>query len=481
MNIEEFIQNANILTNWIADYYKNIRFYPVKSLVGPREIFNSLPMEIPQEGEPFDNILQDFQDIILKGITHWQHPRFFAYFPANTSFPSILGEYLTSALGIQAMMWLTSPSAAELEERVILWLRDAMGLSNEFVGCIQDTASTSTLVSLLTAREKVSNFKINQEGFNDNYRFTVYCSTEAHSSIEKAVRIIGIGSKNLRKIPVDQNFAMEPEKLEETILKDISNGFTPLCIVGALGTTSTTAVDPLVKLGEIAKKYNVWYHIDGAMIGSALLLPEFSHLVEGINLADTFVFNPHKWLFTNFDCSVYLVKNPDLLVKTFQISPSYLKTDYDEQVHNYRDWGIQLGRRFRALKLWFVLRSFGLKGIQSKLRLHINFAKELEKMIRQDNRFEILAPVNFTTICFRYNNPLRKKSEEQLNDFNKKLLETINQSGFAFLSHTTLNGKITIRFSIGQTNTCLDDIQQTWSLIQKKAAELESYEKKKIF
>ncbi|MGC8747792.1 MAG: pyridoxal phosphate-dependent decarboxylase family protein [Candidatus Kapaibacteriota bacterium] len=479
MTNDEFEKYASKLTNWISNYYENIRSFPVKSTVEPRSIYNQLPEEIPIEGESFEQILSDFEKIILQGITHWQHPRFFGYFPANTSFPSILGEYLTSALGVQAMMWLTSPSATELEEKVVHWLRNAMGISKEFTGVIQDTASTSTLVSILTAREKATNFQINEFGYSQANNFTVYCSTEAHSSIEKAAKIAGIGAKNLRKIPVDEKYSMSAEILEETIQKDISLGKKPLSIVAALGTTGSTAIDPLEKIGEIAKKYDIWYHIDGAMAGSALLLPEFQNLVNGINYADTFVFNPHKWLFTNFDCSIYFVKDPKLLQETFSITPSYLKTDVDDVVNNYRDWGIQLGRRFRALKLWFVLRIFGLKGIQAKLRTHLSLAKELERRILADNRFEILAPVNFTTICFRYNNRNVFLNEDQLNTFNKRLLDEINNSGFAFLSHTSLNGKFAIRFSIGQTNTQLDDVIETWNHILKISEHLEKHDKEK--
>ncbi|MCX7908537.1 MAG: pyridoxal-dependent decarboxylase [Ignavibacteria bacterium] len=469
MTIEEFKKISEKLINWIGNYYENIRSFPVKSNVKPKDIINSLPDSIPQKGVQFEKIFYDFETKILKGITHWQHPRFFAYFPANTSFPSILGELLTSALGVQGMIWLTSPAATELEEKVVYWLRDAMGLTKEFTGVLQDTASTATLVSILTAREKASNYCINEEGFYNSQKFTVYCSKEAHSSIDKAVKIAGIGLKNLRKIPVDNSFSMIPEVLEQTIQEDIERGFRPLCIVGALGTTGSTAIDPLETLGNIAKKYDIWLHIDGAMAGSALLLPEFQYLSKGIDLADTFVFNPHKWLFTNFDCSVYFVKDKTALLKTFQITPSYLQTDFDKEVNNYRDWGIQLGRRFRALKLWFVLSYFGLEGLREKLRQHLQFTNELKKMISKDTNFEILAPVNFTTICFRYVGKDRTFDEEELNRINKKILDSINESGFAFLSHTLLNGKFAIRFSIGQTNTELKDITETWNFIKNTA------------
>ncbi len=472
MEPDEFEKYAKLITNWIKDYYNNIRQYPVRSNVEPREIFNSIPDNPPVGPESFEKIFDDFQNTILKGITHWQHPRFFAYFPANTSFPSILAEFLTSALGIQAMMWLTSPSATELEEKVMIWLKNMLGLSDEFYGVIQDTASTSTLVSVLIAREKASNFEINIRGYTNN-KYTVYCSEEAHSSIEKAVKIAGIGSKNLRKIPVDENFSMKTKILEQTIEEDIKNGFKPICLIGAFGTTSTTAVDPLEELGLIAQKYGLWYHIDGAMTGSALILPEYKHYCKGINSADSFVFNPHKWLFTNFDCSAFFVKDKKSLIDTFQLTPSYLQTDFDQNVNNYRDWGIQLGRRFRALKLWFVIRSFGIKGLQEKVRYHISLAKELEYLIRSNPHFEILAPVNFTTICFRYIPNHLDRTNDNINRINKTFLERINSSGFAFLSHTILNGKFTLRFSIGQTNTTREDIMNTWKFIEQLAENIE--------
>lgn len=478
MDIQEFEKWGKYVVEWITQYYRNIETYPVRPNVSPKEILRKLPEEPPLFGEDFQKILNDFKDIIVPGITHWQHPRFFAYFPANTSFPSILGEFLTSAIAPQCMVWLTSPAATELEERVMDWLRQMIGISDEFVGVIQDTASTSTLVSILTAREKHSDYSINESGF-DNVKFTVYCSREAHSSIEKAVKIAGIGRKNLRKIPVDDNYAMRVDLLEKQIEFDIQNGLVPLCVVGALGTTGSTAVDPLGEIGVVAKQYGLWYHIDGAMVGSALILPEFTQFREWVNSADTFVFNPHKWLFTNFDCSAYFVKDKEALLKTFEITPEYLKTDADEQVNNYRDWGIQLGRRFRALKLWFVIRTFGVEGLKTRLSSHIKWAKLLEEKIREDNRFEILAPVNFNTVCFRCK--FEGKTDEQVEFLNKKLLDAINASGIAFFSHTKLNGKFTIRFSIGQTNTNWQHIYQTWQFIQSKTSEIiENVEKEEI-
>lgn len=469
MDLEEFLRSANDTLEWIYNYYQRIDTFPVSPQIKPGETKKLLPVSPPEFSEPFEEIFQDFKSIILPGIAHWQHPRFFAYFPANTSFPSILAEFLTSALAPQCMMWVTSPSATELEEKVMDWLRQMIGLSNDFVGVIQDTASTSTLVAIIVAREKASNFSVNQNGF-DGQKYTIYCSTEAHSSIEKAVKIAGLGSKNLRKIPVNDKFALKAEVLRETVLRDIENGFTPLAVVGAFGTTSSTAFDPLMEIGEIAQEFGLWFHIDGAMAGSALILPEFSEYRQWINRADSFVFNPHKWLFTNFDCSAFFIKDKNALFNTFSLTPEYLKTNLDEQVTNFRDWGIQLGRRFRALKLWFVIRSFGVEGLRNKIREHIQWAKELSETIRNEADFEVVAPVNLNTICFRYI-PFGL-SPQSFDDVNKKLLESVNASGFTFLSHTVLRDQFVLRFSIGQTNTTPEDVFQTWEMIKVLARKI---------
>ncbi|MGQ9818338.1 MAG: pyridoxal phosphate-dependent decarboxylase family protein [Candidatus Kapaibacteriales bacterium] len=469
MDLKEFLPYAKEVLQLIYSYYQHIDSYPVSPNIQPGWVKGSLPSSPPEVGESFEKILQDFENIILPGITHWQHPRFFAYFPANTSFPSILAEFLTSALAPQCMMWATSPAATELEERVMDWLRQIIGLSNDFNGVIQDTASISTLVAIVVAREKASNFSVNRNGF-DGKKYTVYCSTEAHSSIEKAVKIAGLGAKNLRKIPVDDKFALKSEVLRSTILQDIKDGFVPLAVVAAFGTTSSTAFDPLKDIGEIAQEFGLWYHIDGAMAGSALILPEFSEYRQWINMADSFVFNPHKWLFTNFDCSAFFIKDKNALLNTFSLSPEYLKTNLDEKVTNYRDWGIQLGRRFRALKLWFVIRSFGLEGLRNKIREHIQWAKELSEVIRNENGFEVVAPVNLNTICFRF--IPKGILPKQADYLNQKLLESINKSGFAFLSHTSLNNQFVLRFSIGQTNTKREDIFETWKRIKNIARNL---------
>jgi len=474
MTIDDFRTNAHELVDWMSDYLQHVNRYPVKSLVKPGDIISQLPESPPEKGESMEHILDDFKKIILPGITHWQHPGFFAYFNANNSFPSILAEMLTATIGAQCMSWVTSPAATELEERVMQWTGKLIGLPLNFHGVIQDTASTASLCSLLTAREKFTDFKINELGFNDQVQFTVYCSREAHSSIEKDVKIAGIGKNNLRKIAVDKDFAMDTEALEVQIKTDLKEGFTPLAVVAAIGTTGSTAVDPLKSIGQICQKYKLWLHIDAAYAGTALLLPEKQWMIEGITMADTFVFNPHKWMFTNFDCSAYFVKDKEALIRTFEILPEYLKTKEDQRVNNYRDWGIQLGRRFRALKLWFVIRSFGINGLQEKIRNHIKWAKELEKEIVNSPDFEMLAPLPLATLCFRYHPP-DISDKGKLNRLNAILLETLNNSNQIYITHTKLDDLYTLRFVIGQTNLQKKHLDQAWLLIQNTARKLDHH------
>ncbi|MBM2813857.1 MAG: aromatic-L-amino-acid decarboxylase [Ignavibacteria bacterium] len=466
MNSKEFRQIGKELIDKIADYFDQIEDYPVKSQVKPGEILGQIPSNAPVQGEEFPDIIMDFDNIIMPGMTHWQHPRFFAYFTANNSFPSLLGEMLTAALGAQCMIWETSPAAAELEEAMMNWLRDMIGLPKEFTGCIQDTASTATLVSILTARESRTNYHINHSGFGKQPTYRLYCSTEAHSSIEKAAKIAGIGRSNVVKIPVDSNFAMVTSELEYAIKTDINNGNVPLAVIAAFGTTSTTAIDPIDEIGEICRKYSVWLHVDAAFAGSALVLPEIRPLLKGMEYVDTFVFNPHKWMFTNFDCSAYFVRNKETLIRTFEIMPEYLKTGSDSVVNNYRDWGIQLGRRFRALKLWFVLRSFGVEGIQSRIREHIILAEELRKKIEEHSDFEIAAPSPFNLVCFRYK-PHGIDDINELNELNESLHKKLNATGKIYLTHTKLNNLYTLRMVIGQTNVSREHVEFAWELICK--------------
>ena len=470
MNSDEFRKYAHEFADWMADYFENIEQYPVVSKVQPGDIYKSIPDSPPEYGESIEQIMRDFKTIVMPGITHWQSPSFHAYFPANNSYPSILAEMLTAAIGAQCMVWQTSPAAAELEEKVMNWLRDLIGLPQNFSGVIQDTASTATLVALLTARERATNYMINKKGFDGN-KFRIYCSLEAHSSIEKAVKIAGFGKENLVKIDVDENFAIIPQKLEEAIIHDQENGYLPLCIVAGFGTTGSTAVDDLQALGEISEKYHLWFHVDAAYIGSAMILPEMRHYMQGAEMADSFVFNPHKWLMTNFDCSAYFVKDEEALIRTFEILPEYLKTEHDSHVKNYRDWGIQLGRRFRALKLWFVIRSYGVEGLQSKIRNDIKLAQFAKNNLIESGNFDILAPVNFNVICFRYNPG--SKADSELNAINEKLLDLINADGRAFLSHTKLNGKYAIRLVVGQTNVEMKHVEKVLDVIFTAVKKLE--------
>lgn len=462
---KDFRKQAHEIVDWMADYFEGIEDYPVKSQVKPNEVINQLPNSAPEEAESISKIVEDFKSIILPGITHWQSPNFFAYFPANGSYPSLLAEMLTASLGAQCMVWETSPAAAELEEQVLDWLKEMMGIPSEFHGVIQDTASTSTLVALLTAREKHSEFSINENGFDQN-KFRVYCSAETHSSIEKGVKIAGFGKNNLVKVPVDSSFSMDVVALERFIFEDVDNGFIPLCVVATLGTTGSTAIDPLFEISKITRKYNTWLHVDAAFAGTALILDEYKWMIKGMEHVDSFVFNPHKWMFTNFDCSVYFVKDKEALIHTFSINPEYLRTNTAGKVNDYRDWGIQLGRRFRALKLWFVIRNFGVNGIREKLRKHIQLAEQFEQWILDSDDFEILTPRTFNLVCFRYK-PHGFSDESKLNVFNEHLLQSLNNSGKVYLSHTKLNGKYTLRMVIGQTYVTEEHVEKAWQLIKE--------------
>ena len=468
MDPATFRRNAHRLADWMADFYENIEKYPVKSPVKPREILEKLPAAPPENGESFDAIFRDFENIVVPGMTHWQHPSFFAFFPANGSYPSVLAEMLTAALGAQCMMWETSPAAAELEERMMDWLRQALGLPQCFEGVIQDTASTATLCSILTAREQISGFSINEAGFRGDLALTVYCSTETHSSIEKAVRIAGLGTSSLRKIPVDESFALRPVDLEKTIRGDLQAGRRPCCVVATLGTTGSTAIDPLRPIGEICKEYGIWLHVDAALAGTALVLPEYRWMIDGMEYADTFVFNPHKWMFTNFDCSAYFVRDRDALVRTFEIHPEYLKTREESRVNNYRDWGIQLGRRFRALKLWFVMRTYGIEGIRETLRRHLSITRSLVDRIQETPDFELSAPAPLNTVCFRYA-PDGFSDPEVLNELNELLLERLNGTGKVYFTHTLLRDAYVIRFVIGQTTVASRHVDRAWDLIAETA------------
>jgi len=472
MKPDEFRKHAHELVEWMAGYMENIENYPVKSSVGPGEIFSKIPDSPPAHSEPFDSLIRDIDEIIMPGITHWQNPNFFAYFPANTSPPSILAEMLIATLGTQCMIWETSPAAAELEEKMMIWLRDMIGLPSGFEGVIQDSASTATLAAILTAREKITNFSINNEGAEHAGTLKVYCSDQTHSSVEKAVKICGIGRKNLVKISVKEDFSMDPEKLKEAIIYDKKRGHIPCCVVATIGTTGTTSVDPLRAIGETCMENGIWLHIDAAMAGTALILPEFQWMLDGREYIDSFVFNPHKWMFTNFDCTAYFVKDAGILIKTFEVLPEYLKTRTRGKVNDYRDWGVPLGRRFRALKLWSVIRSYGTEGLRDKIRYHIRIAAHLSEMISKEADFEILAPAIISVVCFRYSPA--GYNEDQINSLNEKLNHQLNDSGRLYLSHTVLIGKYTLRMVTAQTNVTLEHVEKAWELIKKTARSLVS-------
>ena len=467
MSVKDFRKHGKILIDWIADYYEQIESFPVLSHRKPGETRSVLPKRPPTKGEPFEIMLKDVEEFILPGITHWQSPHFFAYFPANASGPSILGELLSAGLGIQGMIWATSPACTELETHVLDWLIEMLDLPLKFKsiesggGVIQDTASSATLCAILAAREKITNFSSNQKGCNG--KLVAYTSTQAHSSIEKAIKIAGIGSDNLRLISVDKNFAMQPNVLATQVSDDFKKGLIPFFVSATVGTTSSHAMDPLMEIGKICGKHQLWFHVDAAMAGTAALCPEFRHIHNGLDLADSYCFNPHKWMFTNFDCDCFYVADRSILIKTLSILPEYLRNKATESgaVIDYRDWHIPLGRRFRALKLWFVIRNYGVEGLQFHIRRHIEIAQQFARWIQEDPNFEIAAPVPLNLVCFRY------RGDDEIN---QKLLEELNDSGELFLTHTQLNNKYTLRMSIGQTNTERKHVKKAWKKIQEIAS-----------
>ncbi len=465
----QFREEGKKIIDWIADYYENIEKYPVLSQVKPGEIKGKLPENPPKKGESFDAMMHDLDEIIMPGITHWQSPVFYAYFPSNTSFPSILGDLISSGLGVQGMIWATSPAATELETRVLDWLAEMMDMPEKFKsastggGVIQDTASTSALTAVIAARERATKFESNKTGVRQN--LVAYVSSQTHSSLEKAIKMAGIGSENLRTIDVDEQFAMRPELLEKRIQDDKRNGFLPFFVCATIGTTSSNAIDPVRKIGEICQKEYCWFHVDAAMAGTAMLCPEFRHFKDGVELADSYCFNPHKWMFTNFDCDVFWIANRNELINTFSILPEYLRNKATEsgEVFDYRDWHVQLGRRFRSLKLWFVIRHYGVEGLQFHIRKHVELAQKFAGWVKESADFDLVLNPPLNLVCFRH----------KLNDaFNMKLMNAVNKTGKAFFTHTKLNDQVILRMSIGQTHTEEKHVQQTWDLIEKIAKEL---------
>jgi aromatic-L-amino-acid decarboxylase len=473
MNPDEFRRQGHRLVDWMADYMRDVGSLPVTPAVRPGDIRRQLPASPPEAGEPFDTLLRDFTHLIVPGMTHWNHPGWFAYFPGNNSPPSVLAEMLTATLGAQCMSWATSPAATELEQVTMEWLRQMLGLPEGFTGVIQDTASTATLVALLSARERATNYAAGVTGLaGGGARLTVYASGEAHSSIDKGVKLAGYGLEQLRRVPVDRSYALLPDALDRMIAADREAGFVPACVVATIGTTSSTAVDPLPRIAEVCRRHGVWLHVDAAYAGTAAIVPELRHLFDGIEQADSFVFNPHKWMLVNFDCSAYFVRDPDALLRTFQVTPEYLRTAEDREVVNFRDWGIQLGRRFRALKLWFVIRSYGLEGLRAVVRKHVALAHELARRIEETPGFELMAPVPFGLVCFRHTPP--GVSDREVDQANRELLRRLNSTRRVHLTHTELAGRYVIRMVIGQRQTEREHVEEAWRLIQESARALSS-------
>jgi aromatic-L-amino-acid/L-tryptophan decarboxylase len=471
MSPDEFRRHGHQVIDWIADYYSRIESFPVLSQVKPGEIRESLPASAPLKGEQFGDILEDVEKLILPGLTHWQSPNFFAFFPSNASGPGILGDLLSSGFDVQGMLWATSPACTELETLVLDWLVPALGLPEKFLststggGVIQDTASSATLCAVLAARERATNFVTNRDGCRG--KLVAYTSAQAHSSIEKAVKIAGIGRENLRLIEVDERFAMNPVALAKAISKDRQSGLIPFVVCATVGTTSSNAIDPVSEIGKMCREHNLWLHVDAAMSGTAALCPEFRYLHDGLEFADSYCFNPHKWMFTNFDCDCFYVADRKALIQALSVLPEYLRNQATESgaVIDYRDWHIPLGRRFRSLKLWFVLRYYGIEGLQFHIREHVRLAQQFTEWIRGDERFEIAAPAPLNLVCFRL------KSGDQAN---QQLMDTLNHSGDLYLTHTKLDGKFILRLCIGQTNTTERHVEKAWKRIQETASKLKA-------
>lgn len=466
MTPDEFRRYGHAVVDWIADYQSRVESFPVLSRVKPGEIRASLPARPPAQGEAFEAVLNDVERLILPGVTHWQSPNFFAYFPSNASGPGILGDLVSSGLDVQGMLWSTSPACTELETHVMDWLVGMLGLPEKFLsssaggGVIQDTASSAALCALLAGRERATDYASNKKGCDG--RLVAYASTQTHSSLEKAAMIAGIGREHLRMIAVDESFAMRPETLAEQIEADKRAGLIPCIVCATVGTTSSNAMDPVAAIGQVCRRHNVWLHVDAAMSGTAMVCEEFRHLQNGVGAADSYNFNPHKWMFTNFDCSCFWVADRKALIQTLSILPEYLRNQASESgaVIDYRDWHIQLGRRFRSLKLWFVIRHYGVEGLQHHIREHVRLAQQFAAWVRDDDRFELAAPVPLNLVCFRH-----KSGDEA----NQKIMDRLNRSGDLFLTHTKLNGKLTLRLCVGQTHTKERHVERAWKRIREEA------------
>ena len=479
MDPEVFRRYGHQAIDWIADYLAHTDDYPVLSRTRPGAVKSHLPEAPPEAPEPMDRILADFEDIIIPGITHWNHPAFFAYFSVTGSGPGILGELISAALNVNCMLWKTSPAATELEEVTLDWLRQMLGLPPGFKGVITDGASMSSLLAIAAAREAVPGLRARREGLSgrpDAPPLRLYTSEQAHSSIEKGAITVGIGQRGVRTIPVDDAFRMDAQALARAIEEDRAEGWLPFCVVTTVGTTSTTSIDPVPEIADICRQHGLWLHVDGAYGGMAAVVPEFRHVLAGCEFADSLVVNPHKWLFTPIDCSAFYVRQPDVLRQAFSLVPEYLQTG-EEEVTNYMDWGVQLGRRFRALKLWMVIRYFGHQGIADRIREHIRLGQQVAKWIDEHPDFERMAPTPFSTVCFRARprhlaGDDSPESQVHLDELNAALLDAVNATGQAYLSHTKLHDRYTLRMAIGNLKTTETHVRRAWELVQEHAARL---------
>jgi aromatic-L-amino-acid/L-tryptophan decarboxylase len=473
MSPDDFRRYGHRIVDWIAEYLAHPERHPVLSMVQPGQILAQLPTLGPEQPETMDAVLADFEQLLLPGITHWNHPAFMAYFGITGSGPGILGELLAAGLNVNAMLWRTSPAATELEQRVMEWLRQWVGLPNDFEGVVYDTASISSLVAVAAARENVPGLCVREKGLSasDNRpKLRLYASEQAHSSIEKAAILTGIGQDGMRKIPTDREFRMDTDALESAIREDQAAGWHPFCVVATVGTTSTTSIDPVPRIASLCGRHGIWLHVDAAYGGCAAVVPEMRYVLDGCAEADSLVINPHKWLFTPLDFSAFYTRKLAVVRQAFSLVPEYLKTPEDSQVRNFMDYGPQLGRRFRALKLWMVMRHFGLEGIRSRLREHIRLAGSFASWVDEHPDFERCAPTPFSTICFRAKWEEGTATEQALDALNEKLLEKINASGRFFLSHTRLNGKFVLRMAIGNIRTTEAHVRECWELLCEQAA-----------
>jgi len=489
MPADEFRAAGHRLIDWVADYLEHSERYPVLAQTAPGAVRRVMPAQAPDKSQPIDDILRDFEQLVLPGVTHWNHPGFFAYFAITGSGPGILGELLSSALNVNAMLWKTCPAASELEEVVLAWLRELLGLPENFFGVVMDTASVASLCAIAAAREALPGLDIREQGLAGRAevpRLRCYTSEQANSSIDKAAITLGLGQAGLRKIPVDAEFRMRPDLLAQAIEEDLRAGWKPFCVVATVGTTSTTSVDPVPAIAEICARHNLWLHVDAAYAGSAAILPEQRWAIAGCERADSLVLNPHKWLFTPFDFSALYCRRPEVLRNTFSLSPDYLRTAEGSEARNYTDYGIQLGRRFRALKFWFVLRYFGSEGLRARLRQHIAWAQEFAAWVDADPDFERLAPAPFSVVCFRARPAAlaarlkvaakdeADNIEKYCDELNAALLDAVNATGEIYLSHTKLNGKLTLRLAIGNLRTTKKHVLRAWRLLREQARRLDA-------